>query len=371
MSGPMGLIAPTPGASTNVWGVVLNTLLGLVEAHDHTVGKGSLVPSAGIGVNADLSFASFAMTATKAVTFTEQLPASVTSYASALFANSVDHNLYWRNSSGTNVQITAGSTLNVSIVGGIGGDYSTVAALFSYDDATRRYLAQQQGAPRPWAGFATADIDLYQKAASITNKVTLKSPNALAASYALTFPAALPAAKSIAQIDAAGVVTASNAITGNITLAGTGHVLRGNRTITAAVSSGGAINISAGGVTTPTVGRAGVGCPTGSTNAFPLSLTTSDFRLMTIDSINVWIAVAGAAVTLVLMNSATDGSLQAASVGATTAATVAQYTAVPITVGVAGSMLVAGESYYLQVTTGAGTTTCNVLSVDFLTSITT
>jgi hypothetical protein len=368
MTSPNSLVFPTPGGTIDTWGVVLNAMLTLLDNADHTTGKGVPIPSAALGINGDVSWASYALTAAKTVSFVAVAPTALTPYVNAFFVSSVDSNLWFRNAAGTNVQLTAGAQLNLSAVGGIGGDYAAVAALFSYDDATKRYLAQQQGAPRPWAGFATGDIDLYQKAASITNKVTLKSPAALAASYALTFPAALPAAASIAQISAAGAVTASNVITGNITLSGTGHVLRGSRTITAAVSSGGAINIAGGGVTTPSVGRAGVGCPAGSTNAFPLSLTTSEFRIMTIDSINVWIAVAGAAVTLTLMYADTGGTLQPLF-SATTAATVAQYTAVPIVVGPTGSMLVAGESYYLYVQPAAGNTTCNVLSVDFITSV--
>ena len=51
---------------------------------------------------------------------------AVSGYASALFANSADNNLYWRNSGGTNVQLTAGNSLNVAgFVGGIGGDYAS------------------------------------------------------------------------------------------------------------------------------------------------------------------------------------------------------------------------------------------------------
>src|SRR5690348_6391331 len=125
MSGAMGFVYPVPGDTTNVWATVLNTLLGLAEAHDHSPGKGNQVPSAGIGINADLTFASFAGTNLKAIAFAEVAASSITSYASALYVDSTTHDLYFRNSSGTDVRLTSGSTIDVSSTGSIGGDYAT------------------------------------------------------------------------------------------------------------------------------------------------------------------------------------------------------------------------------------------------------
>lgn len=252
MSGPMNLVYPTPGDTQNTWGTVLNTAVSLVENHDHTAGKGVLVPSAGLGINADVSWASFAITAMKALGFTEVTAASVASYADALFVNSSDHNLYFRNNGGTNVQVTAGNTLNVSIVGGIGGDYSSVGALLSYVDASRSYLLQQEGSPRPWAALQTADILLYQKAASIVNAVTLKSPNALAAGYTLTMPTALPAATSPLYVSSAGQISPSASLTIQVTAAAAD--INGNTRVTQASVGMYAVQLTggngAGGLTT-------------------------------------------------------------------------------------------------------------------------
>lgn len=223
MSGAMGLIYPVPGNTDDTWGVVLNTLLGIVESHEHTSGKGVLVPAAGLGIDGDVSWMSHAITAMTALGFAEVLPAAVAGYIDALFVSSVDHNLYFRNSGGTDVKIVDGDTLNVSIVGGIGGDYSTVSALFSYDDSTKRYLAQQEGSPRPWAGIATADIDLYQKAliagSPAGNKVTLKSPDALNASYPLIFPNTLGGSPGTGamQVDGSGAITFTNVFAAALT----------------------------------------------------------------------------------------------------------------------------------------------------------
>lgn len=198
----MSLVLPTEGGSSNVWDVILDTAFGLIDSHDHSTGQGVQVPTAGLNINGDLSFAGFGLTHLKSATFDEQ---SSTPGNKSIWTSDADHNLYWTNSSGVDVKITDGSTLNVSIVGGIGGDYSSVGALISYDDATQRYLLQQEGSPRPWAGLATADIALYEKAASITNKVTLKSPSALAASYTVTLPPALTSSAAPLQVDQFGV----------------------------------------------------------------------------------------------------------------------------------------------------------------------
>ena len=241
MSGPMNLVYPVSGDTTDTWGVVLNTLLGLVENHDHTSGKGSLIRSAALGINADVSWASYALTAAKAIAFVEQAPAAMTLYSSALFASSADHNLYWRNSSGTNVQITSGSTLNVSIVGGIGGDYAAVSAIEDFTDATHSYgLRQQVGlGVRQYAKLFTGDVSLYEFKVNGTagvpvNAVTLKSPASLASPYSMTWPAALPSQAAPLTIDASGVVR-DDGVFGtnqNLQLQGTGYIKRGNQTRT-------------------------------------------------------------------------------------------------------------------------------------------
>lgn len=197
----MSLVLPVEHGSSNVWDVILDTAFGLIDSHGHVTGQGVPIVTAALNINADLTFAGYSLLHGKLIGLDEQ---SSNAVSRSLWTKSSDHNLYWRNSSGVDVQITSGSTLNVSIVGGIGGDYASVGALLSYDDATRRYLLQQEGSPRPWAGLATADIDLYEKAASISNRVRLASPTALAASYALKFPAALPGDIEPLQCDASG-----------------------------------------------------------------------------------------------------------------------------------------------------------------------
>lgn len=227
----MSLVLATDHGSTDLWGAILNTALGLVDAHDHTTGKGVQVPSAALKINADVSWSfggtNFAIIDAKAVDFAPVTAASMASYSSALFSNSSDsNNLYYRNSAGTNVQITSGSTLNISIVGGIGGDYTAVGALLDYDDATDTYRFRQETATavRQFAKISSANVQLFEYFAAgatpvPTTSVRLASPAALAASYTVTFPAAVPGTVALVQASTAGVLTFTNTTTQNITAA--------------------------------------------------------------------------------------------------------------------------------------------------------
>jgi len=209
MSTPnMGMTLPVDHGSSGTWDTILDQVFTVIDQHDHTTGKGVQIPTAALNVNAHLAMGSFAVKDALAFDLGPTTPASVSSFSSALFANSSDsNNLYYRNSSGVNVQITSGSTLNVSIVGGIGGDYSSVSALLSFDDATDSYWLQQQGSPRPWARVRVGDVDIYETAASITNRVRVQSPSGLAASYAMTLPAALGSQTEPLSVSSAGVMS--------------------------------------------------------------------------------------------------------------------------------------------------------------------
>lgn len=226
-----GVILPTPDGDTGIWDDELNAALRNYEAHDHTAGKGLQVPTAGIKINADLSFVLagvyYAIKDLKAVDFEPRPASEMSSYAAALFFNSSDSNeLYVKKQDGTLIKMTAGASINASIIGGIGGDYASAGALVDYVDASDTYrMRQQTGASvRQFARVQSSDLDLYEYFAHPatpvpTNRVRLKSPTALAGSYDLTMPAALPGSTQILSVSSIGVVTASNTITNPLTMA--------------------------------------------------------------------------------------------------------------------------------------------------------
>lgn len=222
----MSLVLPTEGGSNDQWAVILDAIFSIVDAHTHVPGSGVKVPAAGLNINADVSWSSGGtshnITDLLALDFKPSPAASVTGLAGALFVSDgtsglTANELYWRTTSGTNVKFTAGTALNVAaFTGGIGGDYAATGALVVFDDATDSYWFQQQvgASVRQYARMRSADVDLYEFKANPTagvptNRVRLASPTALAASYALTMPAALPASLANLRVDNTGAITTS------------------------------------------------------------------------------------------------------------------------------------------------------------------
>jgi len=210
----MALVLPQPGGDTGAWDSILNAALTLVDKHDHSSGKGVQVTPTGLNINANLPMGGNNLTGIGTLDFgTIGLPSTG---ARRLFFNAADGELYVRTTGGANVKITNGASLNIAIVGGIGGDYSSAGALVSYVDANGNYKMQQElsAGAMQWAGILHAYADFFEfrlhgDATNISNRVRLQSPTGLAANYALTFPGALPAAASPVYIDQNGIITSN------------------------------------------------------------------------------------------------------------------------------------------------------------------
>lgn len=365
----MNLTLPVDHGSADIWDTVLDTIFGLIDAHDHTTGKGVKIPSAALNINADVSWASggiyYALKDVLAVDFQPSAATAMTSYAGALFVNSADNELYWRTIAGTNVKMTAGNALNVAaFTGGIGGDYAAVGALASFDDATDRYLFQQQGSPRPWAGIALGNLDIYQQAASISNRVRQKSPAALAASYDMTWFTALPASAVGVSIDAggqwaAGVSMAMNA-NANITLSGTGTYKHGTKTTAQAVhaflcsTSAGTVNTGAG--------IPGVSLANNTITYIPLPPLPTHARIV---NVSVWFASAAdrnACTCELYRTSTADPALRAFT--DTTITLTPSGTALAKATGI-NQTFTNAETYWVQVTNSTSTPAISAISVDW------
>lgn len=231
----MSIELPTLGADNGAWDDKLNAGLTLIDAHDHTSGKGPRVPTAGININADLAFGGFGPTGLGKAAFN-----AVTALAAGsktLFVNAADNELYWRTNGGTNVKLTSGTTLNITLVGGIVGDYSSVGAEVAYDDANDLYTFKQQGSPKPWARIASGPVRIFEFNTTESVYVELAVAAALAASYSITLPAALPGATtSLLQITAAGLVSYSNTLASSFTAADLLHTSSQVMTLPAAAA---------------------------------------------------------------------------------------------------------------------------------------
>ena len=188
----MGLITPVPGADSGTWDDKINTSLATVDSHDHTSGKGVAITPAALDINDNIEMTSFGLLNTGQIDFTE-VP-DLTSGAQTLFVSSADGELYWRNDAGTNVQLTSGATINVSLASGIAGDYSSAGAEVAYDSANKLYTFKDESSPtKKWARVASGPLRMYEY--NTTESVYLEHiiDPTLASSYTLIWPAALPA----------------------------------------------------------------------------------------------------------------------------------------------------------------------------------
>lgn len=110
----MNLSLPTPTVTLGpAWATQLNTALETIDSHDHSSGKGSQVPTAGLNINENLDFNDNKPFNLLATQFTSQSSTlSGASNASSLYVTS--GNLYYTNSSGVAVQLTSGGSLATS-----------------------------------------------------------------------------------------------------------------------------------------------------------------------------------------------------------------------------------------------------------------
>lgn len=214
----MGLAKPAGGSGGDVdtWGTIyLNGDMDLLDAHDHTTGKGAPVKSGALRIDGDVQWnyggSYFAILQARALGLKPVAASSVAGDANVLYVDSgASNNLYFKNQGGAAVRITSGNNLDITLVGGIVGDYTAVNAEVAFDAGLDTYTFKQEGSPRSWAKMRCGDIDIYEAAATIANRIRLRSPAALAASYELVFPAALPSTTAHVRCSSTGTLTFSN-----------------------------------------------------------------------------------------------------------------------------------------------------------------
>lgn len=168
------VVSQTPGPT---WASDINADLSVIDEHNHTSGKGALVPVAGLDIDSDLSLATHALTNVAKVALLDQ--ASVASLRS-IYAKSGD--LYWRSGGGSEVRLTVGGAIDVSSVGGITGMIPSCSVV--YDPSANTYTFRDDS-----ANFATL-VSAAIKFGSVGSTL-LGGGN-----FATQFPSALPVAAS-------------------------------------------------------------------------------------------------------------------------------------------------------------------------------
>lgn len=199
------VVSTTPGPT---YGTMNNTAFTTVDSHDHTTGKGVPVPSSGININADLAFNGNDAITLRSTRYSAQgSPLGAASDLGCCYVAGAD--LYYNDTAGNQIQLTAGGALNAASIGGIGGDYATSNASVFYTLASTKFTFAQD---TNQAAIMDVGPIIIRDTAVSANGITLQSPVALASSYSLTFPAALPAGNRFLSIDNTGLIGASWAV---------------------------------------------------------------------------------------------------------------------------------------------------------------
>lgn len=197
----MALVLPEPTLELGpAWAVEINAAFTQIDSHNHTGGQGVQIPSAGLNINADLSFQSTNQLSIRSSRYIDVgTPLSGPTDLRSIYV--AGGNLYYNNQLGQQVQITSGAALNAASIGGIGGDYVTSGASVYYTNASSSYSFTSAG--NLYANMWNGAITIYETGTN-TNGITIQSPTALAAAYILTLPTGLPTNNATLNVSSIG-----------------------------------------------------------------------------------------------------------------------------------------------------------------------
>lgn len=203
MSETPNMLLELPEVSETIgptWASMLNTALEAIDEHTHATDSGVKITPAGMNINATLEINSQDITEVNSLSLDTR--ASAPSTLRALYSKSGD--LYYKNTSGTEVQVT-----NAGTIAGTPGSITNLgdggsSAVFSdlNEDFTWYFTGTRL------AAMNMGDIRLYpfDGSAAYTNFVTLKSPTSLASSYSITMPGTAPAQSGVWSVNTSGVI---------------------------------------------------------------------------------------------------------------------------------------------------------------------
>lgn len=293
----MNLQLPIPGQTLGPeWALDLNAALTQIDAHTHQPGLGQPVPTNGININADLPFNSLNATLLRSSRYVNQnSPLALVADVTCVYASGGD--LWYNNAIGQQVQITAGSSINVAGTGTIGGDYGQpgvpATVVYFVVPSNTYYFFQNTN---QYAPLAVGPITISGTAANAKG-VTLQSDPSLSANYSMTFPLALPVSTKILTVDSAGHIGDAYDVDG-ATITVTSNVI--------AVPPQGIQQVNlASRATGTTVPAGGVAVSTESG-----TFTTSSRSLVDVTNMTVTITTTGRPVMLMMQGAASDSLIQ-------------------------------------------------------------
>lgn len=218
----MGFEYPDVNGDGDAWGTILNDALETIGAHSHVPGQGEPVKSAGLRIDDDVIWGTggsyFAILEARALGLRPQPASSVVGDLNVFYVDQANGNLYFNNNGNIPVRLINGNQLDITLVGGIVGDYAAAGAEVAFIDADDAYTFRQQtGSPKAWAYMRCGPVDLYEPVSGVNQRVRLRSPVGLVSSYEVVFPGALPGSTVAVQLASSGQLSASNTFAGNLT----------------------------------------------------------------------------------------------------------------------------------------------------------
>jgi hypothetical protein len=207
LSPQMSLPVPVVGEENGPqFAIDINNCMSIIDGHNHTLGSGALVPTAGLDINTSLSFQGNSATSVGSIVFTPQaspLTGVATLYVAPNGGTGVD-DLWYDDGAGNQIALTLSGAVNATIANLPGESYS--GGTFTW--------AQGPGSTTP-AFFDIASVTIRPATAGTTNGVTVNPPSAISSAYSIYLPP-LPGATSFLTIDTGGNITGNIATSGGI-----------------------------------------------------------------------------------------------------------------------------------------------------------
>lgn len=194
---PIPIVGTEPGPQ---YATDINSCLTIIDGHNHTPGLGVQVPTAGLNINADLSFGSNNAYNLRSVRFSPQgSPLALADDLGCLYESGVD--LYYNDGLGNQIRITQS--------GGVAGTPGSIANLVP--PASASYVSLSSTFVWQSAANTPANMDaasyIFRNLTANSNGLTLEPPAAMGADYTITLPA-LPASQKFLSLDATGNMAA-------------------------------------------------------------------------------------------------------------------------------------------------------------------
>lgn len=194
----MNLPIPNVGSEQGPqYAIDINNCLTLIDAHDHTPGRGVQITPLGMNINLDLSFNSNNALSLRSSRYVPQsAPLSGSSDLGCVYVSGVD--LYYNDVGGNQIRLTQGGS-PAGGAGSISGLPSGTASA-SYSGGTFIF----QSATNTAANIDGASFLLRNSSAN-SKALTLSPPNAMGSNFGITLPS-LPSVKGIITIDSSGTM---------------------------------------------------------------------------------------------------------------------------------------------------------------------